>query len=346
MHHVTVLGFDYAFSSAITGISDLLSTAGVTWSYIHGEQTEQKFKVEIATLDGSPIRCANDIEIKAHKALHEIEKTDVLLIPTIGGNISQTLKMNQALLPWIKQQHALGADIASNCTGAFLLAESGLLDHKKATTHWGFIEAFQQRFPHVNLQPDQLITADGSLFCSGGGMAWFDMALFLIERYCGYDVAMASSKAYVIDIGRGSQSAYSSIPGKRYHQDESILQLQEWLDNHYHEAIAIDVLAKLANMTERTLKRRFKQATGDSPIHYLQRLRIEAAKKRLESGRESVESITHAIGYEDVSSFIRLFKKNTGLSPRCIARDFHVNTRNICFKTTNNLLQHTHSKIV
>jgi len=315
MHHVTVLGFDSAFSSAITGISDLLSTAGITWNYIHGKQMEQKFKVEVATLDGTPVRCANDIEIKAHKALHEIEKTDVLLIPTIGGNILQTLNKNQALLPWIKQQHALGADIASNCTGAFLLAESGLLNNKKATTHWGFIEAFQQRFPQVDLQPDQLITADGSLFCSGGGMAWFDMALFMIERYCGYDVAMASSKAYVIDIGRGSQSAYSSIPGKRYHQDESILLLQEWLDKHYHEAIDIDLLATLANMTGRTLKRRFKQATGDSPINYLQRLRIEAAKKRLESGRDSVESITHHVGYEDVSSFIRLFKKHTGQSP-------------------------------
>jgi len=315
MHHVTVLGFDFAFSSAITGISDLLSTAGVTWNYIHGEQMKQKFKVEIATLDGSPVRCANSIEIKAHKALSEIEKTDLLLIPTIGGSISQTLKNNQAILPWITQQHALGADIASNCTGAFLLAESGLLNNKRATTHWGFIEEFQHRFPHVDLQPNELITTDGSLFCSGGGMAWFDMALFLIERYCGYDVAMASSKAYVIDIGRGSQSAYSSIPGKRYHQDESILLVQEWLDTHYHEAIDIDLLAQLANMTERTLKRRFKKATDDSPINYLQRLRIEAAKKQLESGRDSVESITHNIGYEDVSSFIRLFKKHTGLSP-------------------------------
>ena len=315
MYHVTVLGFDYAFASAITGISDLLSTVGITWNYIHDKPLEKKFKVEIATLDGGPVRCANGIEIKAHKALNEIEKTDLLLIPTIAGDIGQTLQINQALLPWINNQHALGADIASNCTGAFLLAQSGLLNHKKATTHWGFIEEFKQRFPKVNLQPEELITADGSLFCSGGGMAWFDMALFLIERYCGYDVAMASSKAYVIDIGRGSQAAYSSIPGKRYHQDESILLLQEWLDEHFHEDVNIDVLAKRANMTERTLKRRFKLATGDSPITYLQRLRIESAKKLLESGRDSVESITHTIGYEDVSSFIRLFKKHTSLSP-------------------------------
>lgn len=315
MHHVTILGFDYAFSSAITGISDLLSTAGVTWNYIHGQALEKKFAVEIATFDGRPVRCANGIEIRAHKAIHEIDNTDLLLIPTIAGDIGQTLQLNQALLPWIVEQHQKGADIASNCTGAFLLADSGLLDDKKATTHWGFIDDFQQRYPKVKLQAEQLITADGSIFCSGGGMAWLDMALFLIERYCGHDVAMATSKAYVIDMGRGNQAAYSSIPGKRYHQDQDILSLQAWLDEYYSQNITIALLARQSGMTERTLKRRFKDATGDSPISYLQHLRIEAAKKILESGRDSVETITHKVGYEDVSSFIRLFKKHTRLSP-------------------------------
>ena len=315
MRHVTVLGFDYAFASAITGVSDLLSTAGVTWNYIHGNALASEFNVEIATLDGSPVRCANNIEVKAHKSINNIENTDLLLIPTIAGDIEQTLKRNKALLPWITKQAEQGADIASNCTGAFLLAETGLLDNKLATTHWGFVDEFRQRYPNVDLQPEQLITADGSFFCAGGGMAWLDMALFLIERYCGYDIAMASAKSNVFDISKTSRAAYSSIPAKRYHQDIAILRLQDWLDKHFHQHISVPQLAEQTAMTERTLNRRFKQATGDSLIHYLQCIRVDAAKKLLRGEPITIEAITQQVGYQDVSSFIRLFKKHTGLSP-------------------------------
>ncbi|UZE94578.1 GlxA family transcriptional regulator [Alkalimarinus alittae] len=315
MRHVTVIGFDYAFASAITGVSDLLSTAGVTWNYIHGKALASEFNVEIATLDGSPVKCANNIEVKAHKAINEIETTDLLLIPTIAGDIEQTLKRNSALIPWIIQQAKQGADIACNCTGAFLLAETGLLDNKLATTHWGFVEAFRQRYPKVDLRPEQLITADGSFFCSGGGMAWLDMALFLIERYCGYDIAMASAKSNVFDISKTSRAAYSSIPGKRYHQDNAILALQDWLDENFSQSMSVSQLAERTSMTERTLNRRFKQATGDSLIHYLQCLRVDAAKKLLTGEPITIELITQRVGYQDVSSFIRLFKKHTGMSP-------------------------------
>ena len=315
MRHVTVLGFDYAFASAITGVSDLLSTAGITWNYIHGNEMASEFEVEIATADGAPVKCANNIKIEAHKSVEDIHSTDLLLIPTIAGDIEQTLMRNKALLPWISNQAEQGADIASNCTGAFLLAETGLLDNKLATTHWGFVDKFRQRYPKVDLQPEQLITADGALFCSGGGMAWLDMALFLIERYCGYDVAMASAKSNVVDISKSSRAAYSSIPGKRYHQDTAILALQDWLDTHFNQSITVAQLAEKTAMTERTLIRRFKQATGDSPVHYLQCLRVDAAKKLLRGEHMTIETITQQVGYQDVSSFIRLFKKHTGLSP-------------------------------
>ena len=315
MRHVTILGFDYAFASAITGVSDILSTAGVTWNYIHGNAMASEFNVEIATVDGQPVKCANNIKIEAHRVLQDIERTDLLLIPTIAGDIEQTLIRNKALLPWIIHQAEQGADIASNCTGAFLLAETGLLNHKQATTHWGFVDEFRLRYPKVNLQPEKLITADNSIFCSGGGVAWLDMALFLIERYCGYDIAMASAKSNVFDISKSSRAAYSSVPGKRYHQDAAILSLQDWLDLNFHLNVTVPQLASRAAMTERTLIRRFKQATGDSLIYYLQCLRIEAAKKLLRADHNTIEEITQQVGYQDVSSFIRLFKKHTGLSP-------------------------------
>lgn len=315
MKHVTIIGFDYAYASAITGMSDLLSSVGVTWNYIQGKPSDKKFDVCIATLDGKNVKCANGITIAAHHNITEIMKTDLLIIPTIAGDIAQTLDINREVLPWLVKMHEQGADIVSNCTGAFLLAESGLLNHKKATTHWGFVKEFKKRYPLVDLQADQMITTDGSIFCSGGGMAWFDMALYLIERYCGYDIAKASSKSYVIDMGRGSQAAYSSIPGKRYHQDERILALQDWLDHHFHESLSVQNLAEYAKLSERTLKRRFKAATGETPIQYIQHLRIEAAKKRLESSKESVEKITYLVGYENFASFIRLFKRFTNMTP-------------------------------
>lgn len=315
MRHVTVLGFDYAFASAMTGVSDLLSTVGVTWNYIHGNALASEFKVEVATIDGQPVRCANNIQIEAHKAVNDIKHTDLLLIPTIAGDIEQTLQRNKTLLPWIIKQAEQGADIASNCTGAFLLAETGLLNNRMATTHWGFVDEFRGRYPDVDLRPERLITADGTFFCSGGGMAWLDMGLFLIERYCGYDVAMASAKSNVVDLSKSSRATYSSIPGKRYHQDSAILNLQDWLDLNFKRDISIAQIAEQAAMTERTLIRRFKQATGDSLVHYIQCLRVDAAKKLLRGEHMTIEAITQQVGYQDVSSFIRLFKKHTGLSP-------------------------------
>ena len=315
MKKVTVLGFEYAFASAITGITDLLSMAGVTLNRILGEPAEKQFEVLIVSADGKPIKCSNGIEIKAHKSLEEVTYTDILIVPTIAGNIEKTLAYNQQVMPWLQKHHQQGADIVSNCTGAFLLAEAGLLDNKHATTHWGYADLFKQRYPQVKLNVSQLITADGSVFCSGGGAAWLDMALFLIERYCGYDVAVASAKSHVFDLGRTSQSAYSNIASKKYHHDDAIQILQDWLDLNYQQKVTIAVLSEKARMAERTFKRRFKQATGESAIAYLQKLRVEAAKKLLERSPLSVEQITYDVGYEDVSSFIRLFKKQTALSP-------------------------------
>ncbi len=315
MKNVTILGFDYAFATSIIGMADLLGSVGVTWNYIHGQPLERQFKVDIVSPTGKDIPCANNISIHAHKPMSAVKSSDLLIIPTIAGDIDQTLARNQAAVAWIKEIAETGCDIACNCTGAFLLAEAGLLDGRVATTHWGFTRKFEERFPQVKLKSQELITEDGPIFCSGGGTAWFDMSLFLIERYCGYEVAQASTKSYVFDVERNSYSSEMRIPGKRYHQDKPIAQLQDYLDKHFDKKWSIQRFCEQTNLSERTLKRRFKQATGDTPIAYLQSLRIEAAKRLLEGTRLPIEEITHKVGYEDVSSFIRLFKRNTGYSP-------------------------------
>ena len=245
-------------------------------------------------------------------------QADLVIVPTIGAPIAQVLKANPGLVDWLggfREAPTGQVRLASNCTGAFLLAEAGLLDGRQATTHWGFSNQFRKRFPGVDLQPEKLITVDGHIACAGGGMAWWDLGVYLVERYAGAKVARELAKAFVIDAGRTSQAPYGALQARRYHSDAAILKLQDWLDVNHTRPVTLQALAAFAGLTERSLIRRFKAATGDTPTGYLQILRIEAARQHLENSRVAVEVVTRLVGYEDVSSFSRLFRKHTGLAP-------------------------------
>ncbi|MGS2720199.1 GlxA family transcriptional regulator [Paraglaciecola aestuariivivens] len=322
MLKVTILGFDQAYASAITGALDLFALAGVTWQRMQGQQPKQLFEVQIASVGGRPVNCINHLTLNSHIAIEAVQQTDLLLVPTIGGELNKVLANNSELLSHIRRFYQQGADIASNCSGAFLLAEAGILNGHEATTHWGYAEYFKSRYPKVHLTAEKLITHSDTIYCAGGGMAWFDLALLLIERYCGHDVATTTAKAHVIDLSRGEQVAYANIVSKKYHQDPDILKVQAWLEENYFSAIRITQLPELVNLSPRTFNRRFKQATAIRPIEYLQHIRIEAAKKHLESSHESLERIINQVGYDDLSSFTRLFKKHTGLSPSQYAKKF------------------------
>lgn len=322
MFKVTILGFDQAYASAITGALDLFALAGVTWQRMQGQQPAPFFEVQIASIKKRPVQCINQLVINSHIAIEDVTDTDLLLIPTIGGELSKVLDNNRALLPHIQKHYENKSDVASNCSGAFLLAEAGILDNKEATTHWGYAELFQSRYPKVIVCAEKMITSTQNVYCSGGGMAWFDLALLLIEQYCGHDVAKTTAKAHVIDIARGEQVAYANIMTKKYHQDPDILKIQEWLENHYQDAISVSELPILVNLTSRTFNRRFSKATGLNPLEYLQTLRVEAAKSLLENTHDSIERIVIQVGYDDLSSFTRLFKKHTGLSPSQYAKKF------------------------
>ena len=331
MRTVSVIGFDGALASAITGIIDLFRLAGVTWARIHSEEPAPQFHTRLLTFDGQPFRCINGITLLPDGALTdpEIASNDdhLVMIPTIGAPIPQVLADNSELIAWLStcsQQNNGQVRMASNCTGAFLLAEAGLLDGREATTHWGFSEQFRQRYPEVDLHPEKLITVNEPIACAGGGMAWWDLGIYLVERYAGTRTARELAKAFVIDAGRTSQAPYSALQARRYHSDRSILKLQEWLDQHYSQPVTLQTLAALSELTERSLIRRFKAATGDTPTSYLQVLRIESARQHLEQSRLSVDEITRRVGYEDVSSFSRLFRKHTGLAPGAYRSRFGV----------------------
>lgn len=322
MRTVSVIGFDGALASAITGVIDLFRLAGVTWARINDTPPEQQFTTQLLTEGGRPCRCINGITLMADGDWRDIptgnSQADLVIVPTIGAPIAQVLEANSGLINWLsdfREAPSGQVRVASNCTGAFLLAEAGLLEGRQATTHWGFSHQFRQRFPGVALHPDKLITVDGHIACAGGGMAWWDLGVYLVERYAGAKVARELTKAFVIDAGRTSQAPYGALQARRYHSDAAILKLQDWLDVNHTRPVTLQDLATFAGLTERSLIRRFKAATGDTPTGYLQLLRIEAARKHLENSRVAVEEVTRLVGYEDVSSFSRLFRKHTGLAP-------------------------------
>lgn len=322
MRTVSVIGFDGALASAITGVIDLFRLAGVTWARINDTPPEQEFTTQLLTEGGRPCRCINGITLMADGDWRDTPtdnpQADLVIVPTIGAPIAQVLEANPELVDWLsnfREAPSGQVRVASNCTGAFLLAEAGLLEGRQATTHWGFSNQFRKRFPGVDLQPDKLITVDGHIACAGGGMAWWDLGVYLVERYAGAKVARELAKAFVIDAGRTSQAPYGALQARRYHSDAAVLKLQDWLDVNYTSPVTLQALAAFAGLTERSLIRRFKAATGDTPTGYLQILRIEAARQHLENSRVAVEVVTRLVGYEDVSSFSRLFRKHTGLAP-------------------------------
>ncbi len=322
MKTIVVLGVDLAMASTITGIMDIFNMSGVTWNRMKNKPRDHHFDVRLVSVDGENINCMGDVNIKMHGSINDITHADLILIPNFAGNSDKTLQLNQAAIPWIKKHYENGADIAGFSTGVFFLAEAGILKNKNATTHWGVAEEFKNRYPDVLLTPEKLITADGNVFCAGGSVACMDLCLLMLERYYGNEYASETARSAVVDAVRNSQLAYDLARSKKYHQDQDVLDIQSWLEEHYSESINLENLAEKFNMSTRTFKRRFKAATGETPLNYLQGLRIEGAKKKLEQGTDSVEHISEEVGYEDMAFFSKLFKRLTGLSPTGYRKKF------------------------
>jgi len=328
MKDITIVALDTSVASTFTGPMDVFSLSGILWNGISGRNPAPDFAVRIATKDGKPVNCLNGITLTPHCSIHDIQKTDLVMVSAITGSISEALEANRDIVTWLKEQYKNGAWISSVCTGAFVLAETGLLDGKTATTHWGFVRQFRKRYPRVKCRPDALITDEGDLFCSGGSNSCIDLALYLVEKLCGRTVAIQCAKAMVYDLGRSTQAPYSALIAKRSHRDGTIHDAQNWIEEHFSQRLGVSMLAGRANMSERTFQRRFKEATGDTPVSFLQKVRIEAARDLLETGNRSFEEITCMVGYEDPASFRKIFLRQTGLLPRDYQRLYRKETSN------------------
>lgn len=249
------------------------------------------------------------------KLLEEIIHTDLVVIPALFGDMKEAISLNQNLIPWIIQRHKEGAEIASLCVGAFLFASTGLLNGKKCSTHWGFANQFRAMFPKVELVDGRIVTEEQHLYSSGGANSYWNLLLHLVEKYTDRETAILAAKYFAIDIDRESQSAFSMFQGQKSHTDLSIREAQEFIEKNIEERPTVDQLADKFGIGRRTFERRFKQATNNSVLEYIQRIKMEAAKRSFESSRKNINEVMYDVGYTDTKTFRSTFKKVTGLTP-------------------------------
>lgn len=252
--------------------------------------------------------------IRPHHAPRDASRTDLILIPAFLGEVEQHVRRNGELVAWIKEQREKGAEVGSFCTGAFLLAATGLVSGKRCTTHWMFAERFRHAYPDVDLQVERIVSDEDGIYTSGGAYSFLNLVLHLVEKFCGRALALQAAKVFEIQIDRSSQTAFMIFQGLKTHGDEAILSVQRAMESRYDAPLRMDQLAADHAMSPRTFARRFKEATGCTPLEYLQRLRMEVAKKRMEEG-DTVNEAMFASGYGDEKAFRSVFRRITGMAP-------------------------------
>jgi transcriptional regulator GlxA family with amidase domain len=253
--------------------------------------------------------------VKTDRCIYDATQYDLIIIPAIIGDMDQALNANKEYFPWIIQQYEDGAELASLCLGAFMLAATGLIDSKKCSTHWGYSEDFKKRFPTVELQNGDIITEENNIYTSGGATSYWNLLIHLVEKYTSRDLAILTSKYFAIDIDRNSQSVFTLFKGQKSHRDKEIIAVQNFIENNIYTKFSIDELASNVSLSRRSLERRFKSNTQNSLLEYIQRVKIEAAKRSFESTRKNINEVMFDLGYTDSKSFRSVFKKITGLTP-------------------------------
>ncbi|HEY6384041.1 MAG TPA: DJ-1/PfpI family protein, partial [Pseudolabrys sp.] len=297
---VTIVVLEGGYASTAIAPIEVFHSAGVVWNWLQGENLRPRFRVRTASVDGRKVSAAGSLGLTPDCSISDINQTDIIIVSAPGWDVLDHIAENTPLLPWLRKWHARGAYIAGACSGVAFLAESGILDGRRATTHWGVAEIFRKRYPKVRWQPEQFVTEDGRLFCSGGVYASIDLSLYLVEKFCGHEVALQCAKSLLLSMPRGRQSGYSVVQLSRPHSDEKIRQTEEYLQQHFDSDVSIGRLAERVGMGPRNFIRRFKAATGRVPGAYIQTLRVSAAKELLENGTSSIQVVSSKIGYEDI----------------------------------------------
>ena len=274
------------------------------------------YEIDFVGLDSNVAFHQGMFCIHPTKTLDQVDKTDLIIITTPYGDMATEITNNQEFFPWIRKMHLEeGAEVASLCIGAFLLAATGLMQNKACTTHWSAVPEFKQLYPEIELLPEKILVDDAGIYSSGGSYSYLNLMLYLIQRYNGYEMAKLVSKVFEIDMRRQSQKPFIIFQGQRSHDDQIVKKIQDYLEKHYDKKLSLDELSARFHISKRNLIRRFKRATSNTPIQYLQRVKVEAAKRELENTEQSITEIMLEAGYNDIKSFRQTFKKFSGLSP-------------------------------
>jgi transcriptional regulator GlxA family with amidase domain len=312
MKSITILVLETAVPAAIVDPRYMFSTVN---EFYKSAGNQAPFKVQLAGLHKEVKLSDGMFSIHTDILIKDIKKTDLIIIPAISGNINEALKANKSFIPWIIDQYNNGAEVASLCIGAFVLASTGLLKGKICSTHWLFANEFRNMFPDIILVDDKVITDQSGLYSSGGATSLWNLLLYLVEKYTNRETAILASKFFLLDISKNSQAPFTMFKGQKEHDDEIIIEVQDYIEKKCKNKITVDELSDKFGIGRRTFERRFKKATSNTVAEYIQRVKIEAAKKQLELSRKTIGEVMHAVGYSDTKAFRDVFKKITGMSP-------------------------------
>ena len=312
MIHVSILVLRNAVPGSITDSAEVFEWVN---ELFRAQKKESPFRIEFLGFTREVKLKGGKIVIHTDKVFNEVDRTDLIIIPALTGHASGTTYINKDCVVWLADQYKTGSEIASLSTGAFLMAFAGILNGKQCTTHWAYANEFKYHYPGVKLVDQKLITDQDGLYSSGGSNAYWNLLMHLVEKYTNRETAILTAKYFVIDLDKNNQSAFIIFQGLRDHEDEIILKAQAFIEENHLEKITVDQIADHFFITRRTFERRFKKATRHTVAEYIQRVKIEATKKRLEIGRKTINEIMYEVGYSDIQGFRELFKKITGMTP-------------------------------
>ena len=317
MKHLTII-----FPGEHSNLSTIACIAGAYEIFIEANKYNRKtgkkelFKIELAGVSKTTEIYDGLFMVKPQTYISAINKTNLIIIPSTSiSSYKEAIKGNPLLIDWITNQYKNGAEIATMCSGAFMLAASGLLDGKSCSTHWAHADTFRSMFPKVNLQPDKLITDQNGIYTNGGAYSFLNLVIYLVEKYYDRQTAIYCSKIFQIEMDRQSQSAFIIFKGQKLHEDEMVKEAQSYIENKLDEKISVEDLSSRFAVGRRNFDRRFIKATGNTPLEYSQRVKIESAKRTLESSRKTINEVMYEVGYSDVKAFREVFRKITGMSP-------------------------------
>ncbi|MBV7529872.1 GlxA family transcriptional regulator [Chitinophaga sp. sic0106] len=298
--------------SSIVGAYKIFSRANAIWK---GREGEELFTIELAGTSPTKDFYGGIFSVRPHTMISNVSQTDLIIVPSLNHAFDAAIEQNKVLIQWLRTQYQQGAEIASICTGAFLLAAAGILEGKSCSTHWAATDDFKHRFPNVNVQSDKIITEENGIYTNGGAYSFLNLILYLIEKYFDRQTAIYCSKVFQIEMDRHSQSSFMIFNGQKEHGDDLVRAAQSYIEEKMAEKISFEQLSAKFAIGRRNFDRRFVKATGNTPLEYFQRIKIEAAKRAFETTRKTINEVMYEVGYSDLKAFREVFRKITGMSP-------------------------------